>query len=243
MMCSELQVKPPAPKAPAAAPSPFHAEAARAMSEKPAASTPEFHESGWSNAMRPAGLQTMMTVIRAAAKFHSLVARTPREPKQFFTATYHTADYGDGVLDGDNPMAVAVSHASGIPASWVGRRDPELAPSAEMLKKYHGRDDETGHAAYALEYLELLGSRGLNASAIAEKYPNGTIFVCYDYDEGDTSICHRLILSELLNATGVADVAEMVVAPVVAPAGTPASPLPPAHTPAVHRAPIRGRRG
>ena len=147
----------------------------------------------------------MSTVIKAAAKFQKKKKKgKPIEEKVFYTSNYENS--------GDSPLAVCVSHPSDTPDTYTGARAEDLAPSAEMLEKYHGRDSKKGHAAYAQEYLALLGSRGLSASKIAARYPNGTIFICYDYDEAkDTSVCHRLILSELLSATGLANMTPMAV--------------------------------
>lgn len=142
------------------------------------------------------GIRVMQTVIRAAAKFHG---KPEGHPKVYYISSYEES--------GREKQAVAISHASEIPDSYQGVRADDLAPSQEMLDKYHdAKDTKEKHKEYAQEYLALLGSRGLNPSAITDRYDNGTIFVCYDYEEGDDSVCHRHILSELLVATGHAEI-------------------------------------
>ena len=142
------------------------------------------------------GLAVMRTVIRAATRFHG---KHKGDSKVFYTSSYEAS--------GRENQAVAISHESEIPDSYKGVRATELAPSQEMLDKYHGaKDTKEKHAEYAQQYLALLRSRELTPALITDKYENGTIFVCYDYEAGDDSVCHRHILSELLAATGHAEV-------------------------------------
>ena len=104
-----------------------------------------------------------------------------------------------------------MTNASEIPQDYTGARsDPDLAPTPEMLKAYYGRtDDKESHAAYTRDYVDLLNARGLTPKVISESYDEGTIFICYNYPEGDTSICHRQILAEILHCSGFADVREV----------------------------------
>ena len=144
-----------------------------------------------------------MAVMRSVCRAVAIMQRVhvDHDQKTFFTSTYD--------LNGSNPKAVAVSHETEIPADYAGERAADLSPTMEMLDKYHGRDDDReSHAEYTREYISLLASRGLNAATIANSYEDGTVFVCYDYPEGDTSICHRHILKEILTCAGAAVVTE-----------------------------------
>jgi len=119
--------------------------------------------------------------------------------KTFYTSNYETS--------GTNPKAVAISNEADIPADYTGVKFLDLSPTTEMLGEYHDR--AISHDEYAQQYAALLASRGLTPAKIADTFEDGTIFVCYDYEDGDVSICHRVILSEILNAAEVANVTEI----------------------------------
>jgi uncharacterized protein YeaO (DUF488 family) len=116
---------------------------------------------------------------------------------------------------GNSPLAVSISHPSDVPETFTGTRDELLAPSTELLTEYH--DGTLTNAEYAERYIALLGERGLTPSSISERFDDGTIFVCYDYedgeasdgdaDNGDTKTCHRIFLAKWLNDNGVETVA------------------------------------
>lgn len=119
--------------------------------------------------------------------------------KTFYTSNYETS--------GSNPKAVAISNQADIPADYTGAKFLDLAPTTEMLAEYHDR--AISHDEYSVQYAALIASRGLTPASIADQFEDGTIFVCYDYEDGDASICHRVILSEILNAAEVATVSEI----------------------------------
>lgn len=144
------------------------------------------------------GMAAMSTVIRAIAIMQKHDPAKHGEKKVFYTSNY--AD------SADDPTAVAVSNAAEVPSDYSGKRDEDLSPTMELLDKYHNRDDDKGHTSYAQDYIALLAERGLTVAAIAEKFESGTTFICYDYDDATGHICHRMILAELLNATGMATV-------------------------------------
>jgi uncharacterized protein YeaO (DUF488 family) len=119
--------------------------------------------------------------------------------KHFYTSNYDRF--------GADPKAVAISHPRDVPENYTGIKFADLAPTEDMLEEYHDR--KISHDEYAVQYGALLSSRGLHAAELAEKFDDGTIFLCFDYEDGDISICHRVILAELLNDTGVASVTEI----------------------------------
>jgi hypothetical protein len=121
----------------------------------------------------------------------------------FFTSNY--------TRNASNPSAVAISFSSDIPADYTGAVAAKLAPTGELLETYHDR--EIDHDAYEAAYIALLGERGVTPESLAAEFADGTIFICYDYedgesgdgdaDNGDTSICHRVFLAKWLSEAGV----------------------------------------
>jgi uncharacterized protein YeaO (DUF488 family) len=101
-----------------------------------------------------------------------------------------------------NPLAVAISHPRDVPAEYTGAKNADLAPTEAMLEEYHER--KVSHDEYAAEYVKLLGTRGITPQSLTEQYPDGAVFLCFDYEDGDISICHRVILAEWLTAAGFA---------------------------------------
>lgn len=126
--------------------------------------------------------------------------------------TFYTSNYE---RNGTNPSAIAISNPADVPADYTGARDDSLSPTDELLVAYHDR--KIGHDEYAASYLALLGERGYTPESVAEKFADGTIFICYDYedgsasgddaDNGDLSICHRVFLSQWLD--GVVSISEI----------------------------------
>lgn len=119
--------------------------------------------------------------------------------KTFYTSNYET--------NGTNPKAVAISEPSLVPASYEGVRNADLAPTKELLNEYH--DQKITHEEYSKHYTSLLTARGLTPEKIAESFEDGTTFLCFDYEDGDPSVCHRVILAEWLTEAGVAVVTEI----------------------------------
>ena len=117
--------------------------------------------------------------------------------------TYFTSNYE---RDGKNPHAVAISHPSMVPADYTGARNETLAPTEDLLHAYHNQ--HISHDAYKARYIELLTSRGISPESILLAFPADTVFICFDYEDDDPSVCHRLILGEWLVESGLARVFE-----------------------------------
>ncbi len=118
--------------------------------------------------------------------------------------TFYTSNYD---RNGKNEAAVAISVPSLVPADYTGIRDANLAPSQELLDEYH--DKHIDHDTYTAHYTALLDSRGITPQSIVCQFNEGTVFICFDYEDGDESICHRFILADWLNASGLASVKEV----------------------------------
>ncbi len=114
--------------------------------------------------------------------------------------TFHTSNYDKA---GTNPLAVAISLSTLIPATYKGQICNTLAPDADLLKAY-----ETGaHTDDAFKdlYLHALAGRGMLPAVIADLFADGTVFVCFDYEDGDGQggdnlKCHRSFLADYLKA-------------------------------------------
>jgi hypothetical protein len=132
--------------------------------------------------------------------------------KTFYTSNYERSS--------TSPLAVSISNPADVPATYEGARDADLSPTDDLLERYHARD--VSHEGYAAAYIALLGERGITPQSIADKFEEGTIFVCYDYEDGasgsedadtgtadDLSICHRVFLSKWLNDSGVVTISEI----------------------------------
>lgn len=119
--------------------------------------------------------------------------------KTFYISNYETS--------GDKEQAVAISHPTMVPLSYVGTTDDSLAPTIEMLNEYHDR--QIDHDTYERQYLDLLTERGLTLPIIVDKFEDETIFVCFDYEDGDVSICHRNILADWISESGLAVVKDL----------------------------------
>jgi hypothetical protein len=118
--------------------------------------------------------------------------------------TFYTSNYEK---NGTNPAAIAISEPSLVPSDYTGKLGASLAPTPELLEEYHAQ--KITHDIYAGHYKALLGLRGVSPETIIETVPDGSIFLCFDYEDGDPSICHRFILSEWLNDSGLAKVTEI----------------------------------
>lgn len=116
--------------------------------------------------------------------------------------TFHTSNYD---RDGANPLAVAISYKP--PEDYAGAVDVSLAPTKALLDEYH--DDKITDDQYAKDYIALIESRGVTAQSVIDRYPEGTIFLCYDYKDGSANRCHRFILADYLMAGGAVDVPEL----------------------------------
>lgn len=118
--------------------------------------------------------------------------------------TYFTSNYE---RNGSNPKAVAISEPSLVPADYSGKLGPSLAPTPELLEEYHSQNID--HDTYAAHYKALLAERGVSPQNIVETIEDGSVFLCFDYEDGDPSICHRVILGEWLIESGLAQVTEI----------------------------------
>ena len=118
--------------------------------------------------------------------------------------TFYTSNYEK---NGTNPLAVAISEPSYVPANYSGVTEPNLSPNKELLEEYH--DGKVNHDTYVIHFLALLGSRGITPESVVKQFEDGTVFLCFDYEDGDESVCHRFILSDWLNASGLAEVSEI----------------------------------
>jgi uncharacterized protein YeaO (DUF488 family) len=118
--------------------------------------------------------------------------------------TFYTSNYEK---NGTNPKAIAISEPSLVPSDYDGKRSESLAPTSELLEEYHAQ--KITHDVYAGHYKALLGSRNITPQTIVDSTPDGSVFLCFDYEDGDPSICHRFILSEWLNESGLATVTEI----------------------------------
>ena len=70
--------------------------------------------------------------------------------------------------------------------------EPQLAPTAELLKGYRGNKD---WAAYEAAFLELLRARGLPESLPLDAWPSRVALLC---SEPGPEKCHRRLAAELL---------------------------------------------
>ena len=122
-----------------------------------------------------------------------------RTSKIFYTSNYEK--------NGTNPLAVAISEPSLVPDDYKGVRNAALSPTRELLEEYNSQN--ITHDVYVKHYTNLLIARGMTPEKIAANFSNGTIFLCFDYEDGDPSICHRVILGEWLMEAGVATVIEI----------------------------------
>jgi hypothetical protein len=118
--------------------------------------------------------------------------------------TYYTSNYDK---QGTNALAIAISEPSLVPASYTGKLGASLAPTPELLEEYHNQ--KIDHDTYATHYKALLESRGVSPQNIVETIEDGSVFLCFDYEDGDPSICHRVILGEWLTESGLATVSEI----------------------------------
>ena len=113
--------------------------------------------------------------------------------------TFYTSNYD---RNGTNPMAIAISEPSLVPDTYTGVRNEHLAPRKGALDDYHA--GTMTEAEYKAEYLAKI-----NLVTVADEFPDGTVFLCFDYEEESTLFCHRFFLSEALNNAGVATVTEI----------------------------------
>lgn len=114
--------------------------------------------------------------------------------KRLFTSYY--------ARSGKNPNAVSISAKA--PSFYTGKVYLPLAPSWELLRAYKsGQVDEWGYTEW---YLRLLTERKLTPEHVVGELEEGSVLLCY---EKSKDFCHRHIVAEWLEQSGVARVTEL----------------------------------
>lgn len=113
--------------------------------------------------------------------------------KKLYTSNY--------ARNGNHPKALSISAIKPEYYPNVGWF-PLLAPSKELL--YALLDDRISLDQYEIEFLSYLET--LNPVDVVAKLEENSILLCY---EKPTDKCHRHLVRDWLNASGVAEVSEL----------------------------------
>lgn len=101
---------------------------------------------------------------------------------------------------GSNAVAISQGIPEGFRGSWL----KGLAPDWKLVKAY--KQGQITFQQLADAYIRDLDERGIEMDVLVNMFEEGTVFLCW---EKSGTPCHRHILAELMNRTGLVTVTEL----------------------------------